>query len=67
MNPMQFKEIERFFKHKLPGNKSQYYNIRLVNLGITDLTTRTIIEEIIKDTVTKISPAYTELYRIIWE
>jgi len=60
-------EIERFFKHKLPGAKSQYYNIKINNLNITNLETRAIIEEIIKETVRKIAPVYTELYRIIWE
>lgn len=60
-------EITRFFKHKLPGMKSHFYNIRLSNLNITNLETRSIIEEIIRDTVTKIAPIYTELYKIIWE
>ena len=60
-------EIERFFKHKLPGMKSQFFNIRIVGLKITDPDNRAMIEDIIKTTVKKISPAYTELYKIIWE
>jgi len=60
-------EIERFFKFKLPGQKSQYYNIKLVGLQITDESIREMIEDIIKDTVKKIAPAYTELYNIVWE
>jgi len=60
-------EIERFFKHKLPGMKSQYYNIKLAHLNITDPSTRAIIEGIIRDTVKRVAPAYTELYKIIWE
>lgn len=60
-------EIERFFKHKLPGQKSQFYNITLSHLNITNIETRAIIEEIIRETVLKVSPVYTELYRIIWE
>ena len=60
-------EIERFFKFKLPGAKSQYYNIKLIGLNITDSDTRTMIETIIRDTVKKVAPAYTELYRISWE
>lgn len=59
-------EIERFFKFKLPGQKSQYYNIKLTGLQITDPEVRELIESIIKDTVKKIAPAYTELYKIIW-
>jgi len=60
-------EIERFFKHKVPGIKSQYFNIILKGLNITNEETRSLIEDIIKDTVKKISPAYTELYSIIWK
>lgn len=60
-------EIERFFKFKLSGLKSQYFNIRLSGLNITDESIRYMIENIIKNTIKKISPAYTQLYRIIWE
>ncbi len=59
--------IERFFKFKTPGSKSQYYNIRLSGLSITDPAVRVIIEDIIRQTVVKISPLYAELYQIIWE
>ena len=60
-------EIERFFKHKLPGMKSNFYNIRLIGLQISNLEIRNMIEDIIRDTVKKIAPAYTELYTIVWE
>ena len=60
-------EIERFFKFKLPGQKAQYYNIKVVGLDITDPSVRSDIETIIRDTVKKIAPAYTELLNIIWE
>ena len=59
--------IERFFKFKTPGAKSQYYNIRLTGLQITDPSVRGMIEDIIKQTVIKISPLHAELYKIIWE
>ncbi len=60
-------EIVRFFKFKLPGQKSQYYNINLIGLQITDINVRIIIENIIRDTIKKIVPAYTELYKIVWK
>lgn len=60
-------EIERFFKCRLPGMKSQYYNIRLIGLNITDSSVRVMIEDIIKTTVKRIAPLQTELYRIIWD
>lgn len=60
-------EVERFFKHKMPGNKSQFFNIRLSGLNITDTAVRTQIEESIKSVLTRISPVHATLYQIIWE
>jgi len=60
-------EIERFFKFKLPDLKSQFYNIRLTGLNITNIEVREIIEGIIKETVSRVAPAHTKLYKIIWE
>jgi hypothetical protein len=60
-------EVSQFFKNKLPGAKSHFYNIRLSHLGITDANTRAIIEEIIRETVVKVAPVHTELYNIIWD
>ena len=57
-------EIERFFKHKLPGSKSQMFNIKLNGLNITNTYTRATIEAIIRDTVTKIAPVHTQLYQV---
>lgn len=60
-------EIVRFFKFKMPGQKSQYYNIHLNGLQIENEDVRLIIEGIIKDTIQKIAPLYTSLYKIIWD
>jgi hypothetical protein len=60
-------EVERFFKHKLPGMKSQFYNIHITGLQIYDTETRELIENIIRDTSMKVSPAHTELYKVIWD
>jgi hypothetical protein len=60
-------EIVRFFKFKMPGQKSQYYNIHLKGLQIQDVEVRQIIEGIIKDTIQKIAPLYTSLYKIVWD
>lgn len=60
-------EVERFFKFKLPGLKSQYYNLKLKGLNITDAATKELIEDIIKNTIKKVTPAYAQLYTIIWE
>jgi hypothetical protein len=59
-------KIERMFKNKLPGSKSNFYNIKLSGTSITDPSTRTIVEEQIKQIVAKIAPSYTDLVKIIW-
>jgi hypothetical protein len=59
-------EIERFFKHKMPGSKSNHFNINISNSNISDLEVRGQIESVIKNTVQKIAPAYTQLYKINW-
>lgn len=60
-------EIERFFKHKMPGNKSQFFNIRLSGLNITDSVIRGLIEDSIKGVLTRINPVHVTLNQIIWE
>jgi len=59
-------KIERMFKNKLPGSKSNFYNIKLLGTTITDPSTRAIIEEQIKQIVAEVAPSYTDLIKIIW-
>lgn len=66
-NQNYLEEIARFFKFKLPGLKSQYYNIRISGLNIQDTSVREMIENIIKTNLKKIVPVYAELFKIIWE
>lgn len=64
---MQYIEtIERFFKNKIPGSKSSFFNIKLYGTGITDPTTRQIIEEGIRNLVSKIQPAYVSFLKVKW-
>ena len=58
--------IDRFFKHKLPGAKSQFFNLRITGSHITDPNTRTLIENDIRESIEKIKPLYTDLLRIEW-
>jgi Concanavalin A-like lectin/glucanases superfamily len=60
-------QIERFFPHRLPGAKSSLYNIRIKNSNITDSGIRNIIEQNIKASLSKTTPVYTSLNKIIWE
>ena len=59
-------QINRFFKHKLPGAKSQMFNIKLHGTQVTDPTTQRLIEEEIKALVTDQKPAYTDLLNFQW-
>lgn len=65
--PLQYVEsIDRFFKHKLPGSKSNFFNIRISGTQITDPNTRLLIENSIIQLVQKTKPAYTELLNVEW-
>jgi len=58
--------IDQFFKHRLPGHKTGFFNIRLNGTKIFDTNIRHKIETEIKAIVARIKPAYTELYQIEW-
>jgi hypothetical protein len=58
--------IERMFKNKLPGHKSGFFKLKLVGTNIKDSTTRGLIEEQVKELISQVSPAYTDLVRIDW-
>ena len=60
-------EIERFFLHRMPGSKSQHFNVKIKNSAIVDPHVRSIIETNIRNAVTSIAPVYTKLRSIIWE
>lgn len=60
-------EIERFFIHRLPGSKSQFYDIKVKNSGIQDPKVKSIVENNLRAAAAKVAPAYTRLRSIIWE
>ncbi len=65
--PLQYIDvIERVFKHRLPGHKSNFFNIKLSGSSIKDHTVRKTIENNIRLAIEKIKPAYTELLRVEW-
>ena len=59
-------EIEHWFKLQLPGSKSKYFNINIHNLNIDNMDIRNIIEDAIRNNVSKIAPTETSLYNINW-
>jgi len=60
-------EIDRFFLHRLPGQKSQYFDIKIKNSAITDSNVKSIIENNIKNILSQNAPVYANLRNIIWE
>ena len=58
--------IDKFFKHRVPGSKSSFFNIRISGTQITDPTLRLQIENEIIQTIQKVKPAYTELLNVEW-
>lgn len=65
-NTQYVEQIDHFFKHKLPGAKSQFYNIKIAGSKIQDTYTRLLIEERLRQLVIDIQPASTDLLNIIW-
>jgi hypothetical protein len=58
--------IEKFFKHRLPGYKTGFFNLRISGSNITDINLRAAIEKDVKRIVNQVKPAYTELLNIEW-
>jgi hypothetical protein len=59
-------EIDRFFKHRLPGSKSTFFNIKVSGSKITDPEVREQIERDIRAAISQNKPGYTELLRVEW-
>ena len=59
--------IDRFFKNKLPGRKSNLINISIQDTGITDKPLQDDISEEIVSGIYKVLPANTKLNKVVWE
>jgi hypothetical protein len=65
--PLQYVEvIDRFFKHKLPGNKSSFFNIRIKSSGIQNEEIKKLIESDLRNAIERIKPTYAELLKVEW-
>ena len=64
---LQYVEVvDRFFKHRMPGSKSAFFNIRLTGANITDPDVKLRVENDIKLAVLRLKPAYAELLKVEW-
>jgi hypothetical protein len=66
--PLQYVEsIDQFFKHRVPGHKSNFFNIKINQSKITDPQLREIIENDVRAALLEIIPVNTELLGIEWQ
>lgn len=59
-------EIQKLYKHKLPGAKSQFFNIKLAGTQITDPGTRALIETELRSFIEELKPSHADLLKINW-
>lgn len=65
--PLQYVEsIDRFFKHRVPGYKSNFFKLKINQTEITDFNLRQAIENDIRAALLEIIPKNTELLSIEW-
>jgi len=59
--------IEKFFKFKLPGRKSNLFNVRILDTGITEESLQQDISNNIIEEIIQVIPANTKLNKVDWE
>ena len=59
--------IDKFFMNKLPGRKSNLFNVRIVDSSIDEKDLQENISKEIESRIGKVLPANTKLNKIIWE
>lgn len=60
-------EIERTFKFKIPGRKSEYLNLDIRGTQVTDQTLKQDLANIVIEEMDRISPMYTKINNIDWD
>lgn len=58
--------IEKFYKNKIPGNKSNLFDINLLNTKNPSLKTKEKVEKLIKTTIKDVAPTHTKLNQVKW-
>ena len=59
--------VDKFFKFKLPGRKSNLFNVRILDTGITEEPLQKDISNNIIEEITQVIPANTKLNKVDWE
>lgn len=58
--------VERVFKHRLPGRKSELYNINITGIDIANSAVKDDIQAQIIDELNKVTPVHTKLNKVVW-
>ena len=58
--------IDKVYKHRLPGRKSELYDISVINAGITGSTLQNTLTSTITDSLTGVAPLHTVLRSFKW-
>ena len=59
--------IERVFNFRVPGRKSEMFNLNIYNTLLTDIPLKTDLQAIIEDNIYDIIPAYSKLRDVKWD
>ena len=59
--------VERVFNFRIPGRKSEMFNLNLYNVNVTDPVLKSDLEAIIKDNIYDIVPAAAKLQDVKWD
>ena len=62
----QLDHIDKFFKHRLPGRKSEKFDISLINSSISGTDIQQIISSNIKQGLSAICPVNSGVRNIEW-
>lgn len=58
--------VDKMHKHRLPGRKSEMYDVSIINADVTDTTLQNTLTSTIVDTLTGTTPAHTVLRSFKW-
>ena len=58
--------VDKMFKHRLPGRKSEMYDVSIINADVTDSTLQNTLTSTVVDTLTGSTPLHTVLRSFKW-
>lgn len=59
-------QVERMFKHKLPGSKASLYSLKISGASLYSQETKAVMEQQIKEIARTLNPSYADLLEVRW-